>query len=74
VARIIAHARKQMARRRISESDVEQVLAAPELSYPSHTSGRHVFVRNIDGRRIAVVVDAADHEVVITTFDQLTDS
>jgi hypothetical protein len=62
-----------MARRRITEEEVDQVLAAPELSYPSPTPGRHVYVRTVGDRRIAVVVFDADRDRVITTFDQLSE-
>ena len=74
MAKIIPHARRQMARRNISEEDVDAVLAAPELSYPSSTPGRHVFVRTLGDRRIAVVVFAAEMDRVVTTFDQLAQS
>jgi hypothetical protein len=62
-----------MARRNISEEDVEAVLAHPESSYPSSEPGRQVLVRNIGNRRIAVVVLTAEMDRVITTFDQLAD-
>jgi Domain of unknown function (DUF4258) len=72
VAKILPHARRQMARRNISEEEVEQVLDSPELSYPSHVPGRHVFARTIGERRIAVVVFDAERDRVVTTFDQLS--
>ena len=62
-----------MARRGITEEEVDHVLDAPELSYPSSTPGRHVYVRTIGDRRIAVVVFDAERDRVITTFDQLSD-
>ena len=62
-----------MARRNISEEEIEQVLDSPELSYPSSTPGRHVFARTIGERRIAVVVFDAERDRVVTTFDQLSD-
>jgi hypothetical protein len=74
MARFFAHARRQMAARGISEQDVEQVLANYDSTYPSR-SGRQTYVRELaDGRRIAVIVEPYDHELVVTTFDQLHQS
>jgi hypothetical protein len=61
----------QMRRRGISEQEVDAVLAAPEITYPSTEQGRTVQVRTIGNRRIAVVTTDADPEVVITAFNQL---
>jgi len=72
VAKFLDHARRQMARRNISEEEVEQVLDSPDISHPSKEPGRHVYVRTIGDRRIAVVVFDAERDRVITTFDQLS--
>jgi hypothetical protein len=61
-----------MARRNISEDEVEQVLDSPEIGYPSKEPGRYVYVRTIGERRIAVVVFDAERDRVVTTFDQLS--
>jgi hypothetical protein len=60
-----------MEKRGISLDEVEAVLDAPDITYPSNTPGRHVYVRTLDLRRIAVVVSDDDHELVITAFNQL---
>jgi hypothetical protein len=73
VAKFLPHARRQMARRNISEEEVEQVLAAPEISYLSTVPVRLVLIRTIGDRRIGVVVFDAERDRVITTFDQLSD-
>lgn len=60
----------RLAQRGISQSEVELVLSDPDVTYPSGTSDRHCYVREIDGRRIKVVVEPFDHEEVVTAYDQ----
>jgi hypothetical protein len=60
-----------MRTRGISREEVELVLGDPDVTYASGTSDRFCYVKTINGRRIKVVVDGADHEQVITTYDQL---
>jgi hypothetical protein len=73
MVRFVQHARRQMQKRQISEQDARDVLANPDASYPS-PSGRQVFVRTIGTRRLAVVVDPYDLELVITAYDQLEEN
>jgi hypothetical protein len=60
-----------MQTRGISEEEVRLVLDDPDATYPSGTSDRFCYVRDIGGRRIKVVVESFDHEQVVTTYDQL---
>jgi hypothetical protein len=63
-----------MARRGISQSDVDEVLADYDVSYPSSTSNRHCYAKTIGNRRIVAIVEPYDHELVVTAFDQLEQS
>lgn len=60
----------RMRRRGISREEVDLVLRDPDVTYPSGTSNRHCYVREIGERCIKVVVEPADHEQVVTTYDQ----
>jgi uncharacterized DUF497 family protein len=61
MARFISHARSQMAARGISTEEVEAVLSNHDTTYPSsHGKGRHVFVGEVAGRRIAVIATPDD--------------
>lgn len=62
---------RRLAQRGISRGDVELVLSDPDVTYPSGTSDRHCYVRDIDERRIKVVVESFDHDQVVTAYDQL---
>lgn len=63
------HARKQMAIRRISESEVEQALVGHHISYTDRV-GNPIYVGRVLGRRIKVVVRKdSDPPHVITTGD-----
>lgn len=61
----------RLAQRGITQAEVDLVLSDPDTTYPSGTSNRHCYVRDIDGRRIKVVVEPFDHEQVVTAYDQL---
>jgi hypothetical protein len=74
MVRFKSHALKQMAKRNISRQEVEAVLADHDASYPSGTSDRHCYVKTINGRRIQVVVEPYDHELVVTAYEQLEQS
>ncbi len=63
------HAKERMAERDISESEVEQVLEAPDIDYHD-PKGSPIFVRQIGGRRIkVVVVQGSNPPHVITAGD-----
>jgi uncharacterized DUF497 family protein len=69
--RFIGHARSQMAKRGISDEDVEAVLANHHIDYPSkHGKGRRVYVGEVGGRNVAVVAapDAIAGIAVITAW------
>jgi hypothetical protein len=55
-----------MAKRRISEAEIEDALEEPDITYPGRT-GAMCYVRNIGDRRIKVV---AEGSFVITVADQ----
>ena len=63
------HARKRMRERRISEAEVENVLANHHTRYPDR-EGNAVLIGHPSGRRIKVVVRKdSDPPFVITTAD-----
>lgn len=70
MAKFSDYASWRMAIRDISEEEVELVLADPDDEFPSTTSDRHCYVRDIDQRRIQVVVEPFDHEEVVTVYDK----
>jgi hypothetical protein len=59
---------RKMARRQISRDDVELVLADYDATFPSATTGRPIYVRTVDDRRIHVVVETDDEDTVVTAF------
>jgi len=66
--RLSVHASKRMVQRGISLDDIGQVLADHDVSW-SDKKGNPCFVREINGRRIKVVMAADDAEFVITVVD-----
>lgn len=66
------HAQRRMAQRRIAEAEILEVLAAPETSYTSREDPRLVVIlgRTSAGRRLKLVVVAADPESLITVADR----
>jgi hypothetical protein len=67
--RFTAHARRQMERRSITATEVDEALAAAETSYPSaqHPDTRLVVLGTTNtGRRLKVVVAQDDPHYVIT--------
>ncbi len=66
--RFSRHARQRMLERAISEEDVEAVLGNPDVTF-ADPSGNPCSIREVNGRRIKVVVKAADTDFVITTID-----
>jgi hypothetical protein len=66
--RFSRHARERLLERNISESDVSLVLDDPDVTFPDK-KGNPCTVKEIDGRRIKVVVSDADPEFVITVID-----
>ena len=69
--RFSRYALGRLVQRGISQADVELVLSDPDTTYPSGTSDRQCYVRDIDERRIKVVVESSDHDQVVTAYDQL---
>ncbi|MEE9583947.1 MAG: DUF4258 domain-containing protein [Candidatus Brocadiales bacterium] len=47
------HARQRMTERKITEGHVQDVLAEPEIEYPSY--GRTVVIKTLENRRVGVV-------------------
>lgn len=70
--RYIHHARKQMAKRRITEEDVELALADPDETYPGNPTSRTCFVKHIGEKKVKIVVEPirSDGHRVITVIDQ----
>jgi hypothetical protein len=69
--RLTQHARDRMRQRRITEKDIEAVLANPHLTYGDGQGNRR-FVGDAGGRRIAVDLKGdppADPPTVITVFE-----
>jgi Domain of unknown function (DUF4258) len=66
--RFSAHARQRMIERNIEVADVAAVLDDPSVTFTDR-KGNPCYIREIDGRRIKVVVDAVDTEFVITAID-----
>ena len=65
-----------MAMRRISEKEIEQVLAARETTYPSETHADRTVIlgRTLGGRRLKIVVltDRPDYVVTVADRDEET--
>ena len=62
------HARKQMRRRKITEAEVEACWNDHYAEY-FDKKGNPIYVARVEGRRIKVVVQKEDNNVVITTGD-----
>jgi Domain of unknown function (DUF4258) len=67
------HASDEMGERRITRSQVREVLEGYDTSYPGTNRKRKttVLTATVDGRRLAVVVEASNSEtttVVVTTY------
>lgn len=61
-----------MWRRRIHEAEVEEALSARDATYASQHGDDRVVVlgETLFGRRLKVVVRAADEEYVVTVMDR----
>ena len=60
--------RDKLARKGIELDDVELVLADPERDFPSRTTDRHIYSRQVGGRLLLVVVEPFDHGEVVTAY------
>lgn len=64
------HARLRMRQRRITEAEIEHVLANPDIEYPGNTPDRRVYIGHPNGRYIKVVfVLGSDPTEVVTVAD-----
>jgi Domain of unknown function (DUF4258) len=61
------HAQKRMTERNVTSEQVQQVHDEPEITYPD-VKGNTCYVRNLEGRRIRIVVAADDPTFVITVI------
>ncbi len=66
--RFSAHARQRMKERGIDVADVTAVIDHPDVTFTDR-KGNPCYIREIDGRRIRVVVDIVDTDFVITAID-----
>ena len=66
--RYTRHAQRRMAERNLTPLDVLDAVENHEVAF-TDKKGNSCLVRNIDGRRIKVVVAATDAELVITVID-----
>lgn len=66
--RLSVHAEQRRVERGISLSEIRHTLANHDVSFPDR-KGNRCFVCEIDGRRIKVVLAAADPDFVITVVD-----
>lgn len=66
------YVRFRMRNRRISTAEVDEVLDAPEVTYPSRTHEDRMVIlgQTLAGRRLKVVVLAADPQTVVTVADR----
>jgi len=64
----LPHARRRMGQRRVSEAEVEACLQHYDISYQDK-KGNPVYIANISGRRIKVIVQKENPLVVITVGD-----
>ncbi len=65
------HAREQMAKRNITEADVETTLAHPYYQAVSRSSGNTVIFGHVGGRHLAVVVVPGWHPPhAVTVWEQ----
>ena len=68
--RYTRHARDQMTLRAVTEVEVEQVIADPDITYPDQY-GNPCYVRWVSGRRIRVVVASGSSPPrVVTVISQ----
>lgn len=66
--RFSRHACQRMMERNISVADVTAVLDNPDVTFRD-PKGNPCSVREVDGRRIKVVMSATDTDFVITAID-----
>jgi hypothetical protein len=66
--RLSAHARQRMKERDIDLADVTAVIDHPDVTFADR-KGNPCYIREVDGRRVRVVVDAVDTDFVITAID-----
>ena len=64
----LPHARRRMRQRGVSEAEVEACLQDYDISYQDK-KGNPVYIANISGRRIKVIVQKENLLVVITVGD-----
>lgn len=64
----LPHARRRMRQRGVSEAEVEACLQGYDISYQDK-KGNPVYIANISGRRIKVIVQKENLLVVITVGD-----
>jgi Domain of unknown function (DUF4258) len=62
------HARQRMLERGVDEETVGRVICSPEVTF-SDKKGNPCLVREINGRRIKVVIALDDTQFVITVVD-----
>lgn len=70
---LAAHARQRMIERQITEHEIEQALASPSSTRPDDDlPDERVVICGLtrNGRRLKVVVEAADPAYVITVMDR----
>lgn len=70
MAKFSKYALWRLRTRAISVQEVEKVLADADVTYASSTSNRHCYVKEVNKRRIKVVVESFDHEQVVTAYVQ----
>jgi hypothetical protein len=66
--RLSVHAEQRRLERGITMGEIRHTVANHEVSFPDR-KGNRCFVREINGRRIKVVLAANDPEFVITVVD-----
>ncbi len=66
--RLSVHASQRMTERDITLDDIRHVISDHEVSW-NDKKGNPCFVRELNGRRIKVVVAADDREFIITVID-----
>lgn len=63
------HAREQMERRKITETDVEDALGCADTNYPGSNRENLVHVGTTeDGRRLHVVTNKRREHIVVTAY------
>jgi hypothetical protein len=66
--RLSTHAKARAAERRITVAQIRAVVDDPHVTFTDR-KGNPCYTREMDGRRIKVVISAADAEFVITVID-----